>query len=345
MKHTILAFFIMMSASNITMAATIQVGQTRAVKDLSKIADGNEYVLDWQATPYVWGKDFSVKKSLIIRSANPTARATIQFPIEWGVLPTGTPDEGMNKGNSIMCYGTCTFKDMKTSGGPGIIVFGTQPGSTLIVQHVDMLDGGGILRGSGGNSAQIINVQSAGKPTAYFVANFNNPMKELLIDLTANTMPVLQGGHCMSGKPSCTGASNDPYQGETAIRIMDTVHLVMKGVNTVPWLYDGKHALKQVIQMRGQSGHYEIFNSNIHNQASIGDIKSRTLSPTSHVNTLDEIDFTNCTFDQNADVDPGVKQIKYVNSKIAGVLTNKTVNYVTTCPATGTVANCTIKAK
>lgn len=326
--------------SMMLIGAAIPVGPTRTVKDLSKIADGNEYVLDWQAAPYNFpAGTLTIKNSLILRSANPNARATVHFNSSWAALPDGRPNEGqvVADGRSINCYGVCTMKDLKTSGGEGVVIFDTQPGSTLLVQRVDM-DGGGILRGSGAKSISIVNVQSNGRPTAYFIANFTNLVQEFDVDLTANTMPVQQGGQCVNKDPKC--AKGVQY-GEGPIRIMDTQHLVMKGVKVVPWLYDGVHVWKQTAQFRGMSGKYEVSGSTFH-QASIGDIKDQAVP----AHTLDEIDFTNCSFDIWADIDPGIKKIVYFNSKVGGVAAvNKSVTYITACPTSGTVAGCSIAVK
>lgn len=296
-------------------SAVIPVGPNKAVKDLSKVSDGNEYVLD--AGTYKWGKDLTVKKSFSIHSADPSNRAVVQFPNEWGVLPTGVPDEGSPKGHSIICSGSCVMKDLKITGGEGVVVFGTNPGSSVLVQHIDM-DGGGIIRAGGAKTIQIINVQSSGRPTAYFIANFTNQVDEFLIDLSANTMPVCQGGHAGSGKPTCTNTGKDWCQGEAAIRIMDTKHLVMKSVNTVPWLYDGKHAWKQDLQLRGLSGKYEVSNSSF-NQLDSGAMTWQ--NPPPH---LDEVDLTDCTTNLNPNLHPGIMKIVYKNTKIKGVVTNQT---------------------
>jgi hypothetical protein len=299
-------------------AATIPVGQNQKMKDLSKIQDGNEYVLDYGTYAF---PNIVIKKSLIVRSAKSDARATLKFPSQWNKLPNNGPDLGPAKGGTISCYGTCTLKDVKTVGGPEVIVFQSNPKSAVFAEHIDM-DGGGIIRGSGGNLVSIKNVQSSGKPTAYFIANFTNPVKQYLVDLSGNTLPVQQGGYCISGKPTCKNKPlpnnqiEDPAAGEAAIRFMQADHVVLKGIVGKAWSHDGVHDWKQFLQLR-DSNLIEVFNSNLP-IVDIGDMQWR--KPPQETK---EVRFTDCTLDQ-VHKTPGWKKIVYKNTKVAGKVLNQT---------------------
>lgn len=301
---------VLLSVFKPAFSATIAVGRDRPVKDLSKIQDGNEYVLDFGTYDF---PSVTVKKSLTIRSAVSDSRATLKFKSSWGALPTGGPDLGSPKSSgSIICYGTCTLKDVKTSGGEGVIIFNSQPNSTLLAQHIDM-DGGGILRGSGARSVQLLNVQSTGRPTAYFIANFTNPVSNVLVDFSGNTLPVQQGGHCSNGKPTC---DNTKAVGEAAIRFMQADHVVLKSVKTKPWLFDGKHEWKQDLQLR-DSNLIEIFNSEF-SIVDIGDMAWR--KPPKLTN---EVRFTDSSVTTQVHLVPGWKKIVYKNTKVAGKVLNR----------------------
>lgn len=331
--RSLFAFFIYSSLS----AAVIPVGPKQSVKDLKGIKDGNEYVLDFGNYSV---QSMTIKKSLTIRSANPSARATVKFPNAWGGTNSSGPDVGSNANATLNCFGVCTLKDLKISGGEAVIALTSQPGSTVLAQHIDM-DGGGIFRGSGGNKITINNVQSSGRPHAYFIANFNNHVKEFSVDLSANMMPVQQGGWCKSGKPTCSNKGSDLAQGEAAIRFMDVDHLVLKGVTTKPWLFNGKSVWKQEVQLRPDSGKFEIFNSHFV-LVDAGDIASRAVP--AHV--ISQVDFHDSIIDQGVHETPGILQINYLNTKVGGsLIVKKTDNFGFTCPKSGTVKGCKLIQK
>lgn len=293
--------------SSLPVPAGTRVGPNQAVKDLSKLADGGSYVLDpgtYAVPPLV------IKKSLSIVSADPAHRAVLKFPNAWKSKPASGPDYGSDVYPTLNCYGVCTMKDVNTVGGEDVVAFTTQPGSVLNIQNVTM-DGGGILRGSGGKSATLINVESTGYPRAYFVANFNNQQVNLLWDNSASKLTVKQGQH--------RGADGKPI-GEAAIRLMDITHSVLKGITTEAWLHDGKNVWKQEVQARPDSTLEEFINCHF-NLVDIGDMTWR--KPPLLVR---EVRFIDSVLDQWPHYTPGAQKVVFQNTKVAGVIVNKVVN-------------------
>lgn len=303
-------------------AATIQVGPNKPVKDLSKIADGNEYVLDKgeYAVP-----ELVIKKSLTIRSADVKNPAIVSFKTRY--VQISAPDgKKMIAIPSVKCFGDCVMKNVNTKGGVDMVIFQAQPGGTLLAQDVEMLDGGAISISSGGKDIKIIRVQSHGKSHAYFIANFTNPLENILVDQTGNKLPILQGGYCTNGKPTC---DNTHVFGEAAVRLMQTKHATFKGIVVKNWLYDGKHEWKQSFQMR-TNDLVEVFNSKI-DSLDCGDMTWKNPP-----DPLKKIVFKDSELGA-IHLTPGVKQIVYQNTKVAGVLKNETKNYDFKCSKSGCV--------
>lgn len=286
-----------------TPSSGVAVGPTRAIKDLTAMKDNMEYVLD----PGTYDiKAITVKGKLIIRSADPKNPATIKFPSVWGKLPS-PPDVGPPaQGATIVVYGHAELNDVKTIGGEDVIVFQTQVGSTLSVQNVTM-DGGGILRGSGAKDVYMKNVQSSGKPRAYFIANFTNRCEKMVLDLT-NTMPIQQGGW---------KNANGTSQGEAAMRFMDCGYVKIIGAKTKPWLHDGTHVWKQEVQFRPDTDLIEAENCHF----VLVDIGDMTWRKPPHI--IKQVTFTNCILDQHPHLTPGSQIVKYVNTTVAGTVVNK----------------------
>jgi hypothetical protein len=327
---TVLSLFLLIEVH----AATILVGPTRAVKDLSKVADGNVYILDWQKTPYKFPGNIIVKNSLTLQSAQPNERATIQFPIAFKLNSSGVTSENNALPQTINCQGVCTMKDMKTVGGTYLSIFTTGPNAQLLVQHVDM-DGGTILMGSGGKSVHLIDIVSTGRPANYFIANFNNAVQDLLVDMSARPSPIQQGGSCVGNAKTCD--QNHVQIGEAAVRVMDAVNAKLIGLSFTPWLFDGKTAWKQVLQIR-HSNTVEIENSNVQS-LDVGNMTWENITaiekcggPLAPLTELKKLILTDDTIG-SIGLHAGVREVlvqKTVNGKLTKV-SDKTYSY--TCPA------------
>lgn len=293
----------------------VPVGPSRAVKNLKAIQDNTEYTIDDGVTVDI--AHATVKGKVIIKS-NPADPATIHFPDEWASsmpLPPG-PDCQPFKGRAtIMVSGTCILKNVHTSGGEKVIVFGTlnqdnTQTADITAENITM-DGGGIIRASGAKSIKILKVGSTGKPYAYYAASFTYTVKKCVIDNTGVSTTIKQGGHVNSGQD----------QGETTIRIMDCDDLTITGCTTEAWLHDGTHVWKQEVQLRPDTKKCVVKNCHF-NLVDIGDMTWRHPA-----HTIDYVEFIDCTLDQEPHITNGARIVKYTNTMVHGSLRNRTDSF------------------
>ncbi len=248
---------------------------------LQSIVDGAEYILEpgnYKISPKV------IRKSLTLRAADSTRRPTIEFPDAW---PEGKARP------TLQCYGDCRFEDLNIKGGERVIAVESRSGGTLFAQDIHM-DGGGFWRGWGGEDVRLYRVVSTGVPYAYMFSNFNEQVRNLVIDNRGVSTPIRQGKR------------------EAAIRLMNIDEGVLIGLKTIAHLNDGR-PWKQDVQFRPTSNYFEVINCDF-GIVDIGDIAIRT--PPLKVKKVKFID----SRIKQAHKVPGAGEVIYVNTYVDGNL-------------------------
>jgi hypothetical protein len=148
----------------VTPTGGILVGPNGLLKNLQGMTDGRAYYLQ----PGLYDvDDLDWKKDTAIIGIDPDHPPVLRFDSCWDKDRPAGPDplSPRREGTFHGYAGTFTMKNVRCVGGPGVdpadmIVFGTDPKASLIVDNVT-LDGGGIWRGSGGQKIRI-RAQSTG---------------------------------------------------------------------------------------------------------------------------------------------------------------------------------------
>lgn len=273
-----------------------------------------------------------------IYSLDPKHPATLLLPACWPKTTPTAPDVGVPlREGTILVAGSLTIKDLLTRGAPNvdpqdIILLGSQTGANITASNIQM-DGGGFIRGNGGNSYNWKSIQSAGTPRAYFVGLFGSQVNSIVWDNTGSAT-IKQGGRMVGGSP----------QGETAVRLMHGHRATITGLTLQAWLYDGKNPWKQLLQdrsgaLKGMTGSDKhsiesLDDGSIHDfincellqgQPEIGWMQG-TRDASEVKSALGLSRWTACKFGMKPRVFAYCKQAQFINCEVGGAVYTATVN-------------------
>jgi hypothetical protein len=266
-----------------TTPSIVHIGPTRGIKSLDaapwpkKGSGANvKFVVDYSTKPYHLSHH-AVFGTVDIEPADTSKRPTLEL-------------EGTNY-PTLYANNKLTIRNFNTIGGYKTIIAGSTPAASVTVEKMRMLTGGTVWRGQGITTGIFRNNEVMKAPYDYVYGNFINTAKYVLIDHSGTKVPVPQGSK------------------ETAIRVMNVDHLVLKGITTKPFFKDGS-IWKQDVQLRPYAKLIEVISCHFY-LVDIGDMAWR--QPALKV---EKVVFTNCVLTKGVHKVAGCGTVIFINTKI-----------------------------